>query len=169
MALSPIGMGFMVPRGPAIAERIEQFYGAIGWSVEQPDDSPFDRLVRLALNGELLAVDDNPGNVPEVGYWQTENPKKLGSFVTCAVAEPSVYAIGPHLPTRDELHEFCMFTDSDDKVEALRLAGGQLLKAHTYAYGIHAGGREIRFEDPFGYTLRVTTHPAIRRRRMVAG
>jgi hypothetical protein len=159
MPLNPTANEFMIPRDEDTVRRVEDFYEEIGWVVRQPADSPFDRVVSLALRGVELPLGEGRDNVPRFSYWQTENPEKVYRFTDNFEPRPSIFSLGLHLPSRQDLNEFCVFTGSDEVVDDLYDAGGVTLNAHVYEYRNHVGRREMRFEDPFGYTIRVTTHP----------
>jgi hypothetical protein len=143
-----------IPRSELSDARLRGFYRAIGWQDVRPDET----------EEGFWYVGPFADREPTLTYWQTKNPAKLGAFVINPESKPSVYSQGLHLPAAAMAHvalvETVLITPSDDHTVNLWEQGGGLLEAHaTVPLHEHCGAQEFRFQDPFGFSLRVTADP----------
>ncbi len=140
---------FMVPRTPEVTERLEGFFGELGWQVRPDTDEP-----------PFVYVQPIPGDTPTFGYWHTENAGKIARFEDHQSDQPSAFARGLRLPELNDLVEVCLIVPTDEDTNKLWDQGGKLLRAHAHIpLRPHAGADEFRFSDPFNYSIRITANP----------
>ena len=140
---------FMIPRDRDVTSRLNGFFESIGWHVRPDTDEP-----------DFVYVQPIIGSVPTVGYWHTENERKVSRFAINSSGEPSEFSNGLRLPQLEDLVEVSMVVPDDNVVHELWTRGGTLLESHAHIpLRSHAGAEEFRFSDPFNYSLRITADP----------
>ena len=141
----------MIPLDPEVEKRVYGFYQDIGWEVSTSEEG-------LMIN---VAPQTGPFLVKGIGYWRTKTHYKTDWFENHEDPDDptqlSVYTRGLRLPKLMDLIEVPLVLPTNDHVELVVDAGGDLLKQHMHqTLRTHADRLEFRFADPFLFGVRVT-------------